>query len=269
MRELPLVGVCIPASGPHVSPRTLKSLATAVESFGYHSVAVAQQPLEAGEPVWDDEELPDGPTYDTIGLLTWVAAKTETVRLRTDVPFPLTDEPVTVIQRIATLDHLSGHRVDVGYVLRCRPDDVALPGMAPDEQWRRYEDYVKNVLVRWGPWDLGGSGSGGPVPSGDGAGATGDGLTITFVDWDDTAAKIRWYRELGGAGPVVLQAGPPPVEAVDLGARHPWAEQSVYDDLLRAKECGVQEVDWDMNRAGWGPDRQVTALRDLAERLAP
>jgi len=59
----------------------------------------------------------------------------------------------------------------------------------------------------------------------------GDGFAAVFLGLDATLAQIAWYREAGGAGPVVLRVRPERMDSDDM----PLAVTSptVIDDLAR------------------------------------
>jgi alkanesulfonate monooxygenase SsuD/methylene tetrahydromethanopterin reductase-like flavin-dependent oxidoreductase (luciferase family) len=95
----------------------------------------------------------------------------------------------------------------------------------------------------------------------------GDGLILAFRDQESFDAQVGWYREAGGAGPIVVRAGP-----MLPDQQHPvpptiWTEPSMIDDLARAAAAGVDEVIWDLNIIGLDPARQVDALEALAAAL--
>src|SRR5688572_1345786 len=120
----PKVGVGLPIVGPHAGPAAIEQIAVAADRLGYSSVSLAERLLMPASPDWqNDFGLPDWPAYDSIETLTWVAAKTQRIRLRTDVIVPLFQQPVVLARRLATLDHLSGGRIDAGVALGWLPEE--------------------------------------------------------------------------------------------------------------------------------------------------
>ncbi len=76
---------------------------------------------EAAHPTTDDESLPDDRYMRTLD--PWVSlgaacAVTSRVRLSTAVALPVEHDPITLAKSIATLDHLSGGRVQPGRRVR-------------------------------------------------------------------------------------------------------------------------------------------------------
>ena len=60
------------------------------------------------------ERLEDRPYYDALTVLTWVAARTERVRLGTTVLVLPYLNPLVLAKTVATLDVMSGGRVSLG-----------------------------------------------------------------------------------------------------------------------------------------------------------
>jgi len=95
----------------------------------------------------------------------------------------------------------------------------------------------------------------------------GEGLILAFRDWDSFEQQLGWYREAGGAGPVVVRAGPRLADAQHPIPPTTWTEPSMLDDLARIATPGVDELIWDLNIVGMEPARQVEAFERLASAL--
>ena len=228
----PAVGVGLPIGGPHAGPAAVEAVATTADGLGFSSVSVSERLLLPAGPDWsNDFGLPDWPFYDAIESLTWVAAKTSGIRLRTDVVVPLFQQPIVLARRLATLDHLSGGRVEAGDRARLasqgvqgdrhrhdragRPlrgvcgRDAGVLGARPRRVPRRALPHPRSKI---GPKPLKGTI---PVfigavaqPAVERAARLGDGFTLGFRNWDDALAQIEWYRAAGGTGPIVVRGGP-------------------------------------------------------------
>ena len=72
------------------------------EALGFHSAWVVEQVLGST------------PSLEPVELLTYAAAMTERLRLGTAVLLTALRSPVHLAKSLATLDHLSGGRLDVG-----------------------------------------------------------------------------------------------------------------------------------------------------------
>lgn len=133
------------------------SLAQEAERLGYHSVWTAES--------WGS---------DAFTPLTWIAARTSTIRLGTAVAQMAARSPTTTAMHALTLDHLSGGRVMLG---------LGLSGPQVVEGWygrpfpsspltatREYVDVVRQVLRREGPVRLDGRFHAHPYRGADGTG---------------------------------------------------------------------------------------------------
>lgn len=287
----PAVGVGLPIGGAHTGPEAVEAVATAADRLGFSTISLPERLLLPAGPEWsNDFGLPDWPFYDAIESLTWVAAKTSGIRLRTDVIVPLFQQPIVLARRLATLDHLSGGRLDVGVGLGWLPEEFEATGIAGTGRAARFEECLAAMRACWGPNPVEYRGSYyriprskvGPKPlkgsipvlvgavarpAVERAARIGDGFTMGFRNWQDTIAQIGWYRAAGGTGPVVARGGPMLADAEHATPPITWTEPHVLDDLERAREIGIDEFVWDLNIVGYEPDRQVDALEALAAHL--
>jgi probable F420-dependent oxidoreductase len=284
-KDLPLVGVGLPVFGPHASPQAVATIARAAEQLGYHSVSTGERLLLPAVPEWtNDFGLPESAPYDALESLTWVAALTERVRLVTGVVNSLFHPPVVLARRFATLDQLSGGRVDVGIANGWMPEEFAAVGVSPRRRGRGFESHLAAMRACWGPdpvalddrfYPIAPSNIapkpvngrppvliGGLAPAALARAARlGDGVILGFRDWDNTCEQIAGYRDAGGSGRVVLRAGPMP--GLDT-----WTPDRVAQDLADAAAVGVEEVLWDLNIIELGIDEQLEAMEALAPFLA-
>jgi len=287
----PTVGVCLPIVGPHAAPEAVDLIATAADRLGFHSVSVSERLLLPGGPGWrNDFGLPEWPSYDAIESLTWAAAKTTRVRLRTDIIVPLFQQPVVLARRLATLDRLSGGRLDVGVARGWLPEEFAATGVDHDDKGEAYEESVAALRACWGPDPVSFEGRYfaippsriGPKPAQEHlrvwAGAVtpaairraariGDGFTIGFRNWEESLAQAATYRESGGTGPIVFRAGPMLADAEHETPPTTWTDPSIVEDLARAARAGIDHVVWDLNIVETNPTDQVAAMTRLANRI--
>jgi probable F420-dependent oxidoreductase len=287
----PAVGVGLPIGGPHAGAAAVEAVATAADRLGFSSVSLSERLLLPAGPDWsNDYGLPDWPFYDAIESLTWVAAKTGGIRLRTDVVVPLFQQPIVLARRLATLDHLSGGRVEAGVALGWLPEEFEATGIGTTGRAARFEESVAAMRACWGPDPVEYRGNHyriprskiGPKPlkgtipvfigavtqpAVERAARLGDGFTIGFRNWDDTLAQIAWYRAAGGTGPIVVRGGPMLADAEHATPPTTWTEPQIVDDLVRAREAGIDEFVWDLNIVGYEPARQVEVLETLSARL--
>lgn len=287
----PLIGVGLPLLGPHAGPEAIELVATAADRLGFHSVSVSERLLLPAGPEWsNDFGLPDHAVYDAIETLTWVAAKTRGVRLRTGVIVPLFQQPIVLARRLATLDRLSGGRLDAGVALGWLEPEFAATGVPPGGRAAAFEEHLAAMRACWGPDPVEHAGpryripcarvgpkplrgrvpllvGGVTKPAIERAARIGDGCTIAFRDWESAEETIGWYRAAGGSGPITVKGGPMLVDAQHAQAPSTWSEESFAADLARLARHGVEEFAWDLNIGGWEPARQVAALERLAAGL--
>src|SRR5215472_2471463 len=112
------IGIALPQYGTVATPEAIMHVALEAEKMGLASLWVSDRLLLPTNPrdTWDGEPWPEMFTtvYDPLEMLTWVAARTRTVKLGTSVLSSLFQNPVTLARRFATLDRLSGGRVIAG-----------------------------------------------------------------------------------------------------------------------------------------------------------
>ncbi|MFC5267770.1 TIGR03619 family F420-dependent LLM class oxidoreductase [Kribbella qitaiheensis] len=285
----PQVGVGLPILGAQATPRAIVEVASAADRLGFQAVAVFERLLLPAAPDWVNYAgLPEDPAYDALETLTWVAAATERVRLHTAVLVPLFQQPVVLARRVATIDHFSGGRMDLGIALGWLPEEFVATGVPERGRVAAYEEAVAVLRACWGPDPVEFSGKHftippakiGPKPLSQlslyGGGVTRpaieraaritDGLTLAFRDWDSCRESIKWYRDAGGTGDIILRAGPMKPHPM-LEGPPAFTQDSILDDLQRAAAEGITRVDWDLNIIDTPIPEQLTAFQKLAERV--
>jgi probable F420-dependent oxidoreductase len=287
----PAVSVGVPIFGPYASPTAIEQIAIAADRLGFRSVSLPERLLLPAGPEWqNDFGLPEWPSYDTIETLTWVAAKTQRVRLRTDVIIPLFQHPVVLARRLATLDHLSSGRVEAGVALGWLPEEFEAVGVPTSGRAARFEECVAALRACWGPdpvvFDgehyrippsrIGPKPTHGTIPLAIGAvsrraveraARIGDGFTLGFRNWPATREQVSWYRDAGGRGPIILRGGPMLVDAEHATPPPTWTESGIVENLALAADEGITEFVWDLNIAGYEPARQIELFEGLAATL--
>ncbi len=112
---------------------TPAALGKAAEERGFDTIYVPEHthiPVKrtAAHPGTGDETLPDDRylrTLDPWVSLATVAAVTSRIKLSTAVALPVESDPITLAKQIATLDHLSGGRVEIGAGFGWNTDELA------------------------------------------------------------------------------------------------------------------------------------------------
>jgi probable F420-dependent oxidoreductase len=287
--ERPRIGVTLPTFGPHAGPDAVRTIARAADRLGLHSVATTERVLLPAGDGWDNAYgLPESYVWEPIEVLTWAAAHTERVRLATGIVNALFQPPIMLARRLATLDRLSGGRLDVGLGQGWLPEEFVATGTPPGRRGSGFEEHLAAMRACWGPDPVEHHGEyhviptatvgpkpvrGADLPVLIGAvarpaverAARLGGFVTGVRSWDASAAEIGWYRDAGGAGPVVVQLmsawGASPDEPVDSFVG--WA----VAEIELASAVGADEVRFELNLTGATIDRQVAALASLAAAL--
>jgi alkanesulfonate monooxygenase SsuD/methylene tetrahydromethanopterin reductase-like flavin-dependent oxidoreductase (luciferase family) len=109
----------------------------------------ARQADQAGFHCFGTVDHPGYDAWDPIVALSAAAAVTERVRLMTSVlQLPPRNE-LQVAQQIATLDRLSGGRVDFGVAIGDRPHDYAAMGAKMKARGRKIERQIRKMKKTW------------------------------------------------------------------------------------------------------------------------
>jgi probable F420-dependent oxidoreductase len=115
-------GCTVPTSGSGADPVALRDLAQTAEELGYDALWVSDHVvvparIESTYPYSPDGRFRLGPTapyFEPLTALTYLAGCTRRIRLGTHVLILPYRNPVVMAKEIATLDVLSGGRVDLG-----------------------------------------------------------------------------------------------------------------------------------------------------------
>ncbi|MDI6911906.1 LLM class F420-dependent oxidoreductase [Nocardioides sp.] len=136
---------------------TPAALGAAAEERGFDTFYVPEHthiPVkrEAAHPGTGDESLPDDRylrTLDPWVSLATVAAVTSRIRLSTAVALPVESDPITLAKQIATLDHLSGGRVDIGAGFGWNTDELADHHVPAARRRTVLKEYVEAMRALW------------------------------------------------------------------------------------------------------------------------
>lgn len=142
------IGFALPVSGAWATPVNVTELARRAEALGYRSLWTFQRLL-----VPEASRLP--PVYtsvlDPVVTLAHAAAGTERIRLGTAIVNMPFQPPVVLAKQLATLDVLSGGRLDVGLGLGWQPEEFLAAGTPYERRGARAEEYLACLRELWGP----------------------------------------------------------------------------------------------------------------------
>lgn len=131
--------------------------AVAAEGAGFDTFYVPEHthiPVqrEAAHPGTGDETLPDDRymrTLDPWVSLASAASVTSRIRLATAVSLPVESDPITLAKTVATLDQLSGGRVDLGAGFGWNTDELADHHVPPRKRRTVLREYVEAMRALW------------------------------------------------------------------------------------------------------------------------
>jgi probable F420-dependent oxidoreductase len=103
------IGVNLPNYGPLGSRDAVTAIAERAEALGYTSLWTSDHIL-----LPTSEPEPFGNLLESLVTLTWIAARTRTIRLATGILVLPQRDPLLVAKQAATLHHLSGGRLTLG-----------------------------------------------------------------------------------------------------------------------------------------------------------
>src|SRR5215472_13997993 len=108
------------------------------EALGYHSTFLVEHHFTGF-----------GQVSATLNLLTWVGARTTTLRLGTAVMVLAWHNPVLLAEQAATLDLLSGGRLDFGIGKGYRYNEFSGFAMPMEEADERFDESRAVILKAW------------------------------------------------------------------------------------------------------------------------
>lgn len=264
---------------------TPAALASAAEERGFDTFYVPEHthiPVrrDAAHPGTGDETLPDDRytrTLDPWISLATAAAVTSRIRLSTAVALPVESDPITLAKQVATLDHLSGGRVEIGAGFGWNTDELADHGVPAGRRRTVLREYVEAMRALWTQEEAAYDGefvSFGPswawpkparhVPLVIGAGAgprTFDWIARHADGWMTTPQQRDITDQIGAlqrAWAAAGREGRPDVRVLIAFRPDP-------DDLAAWAEAGATELIWGVPDKE--PDEVLASLDRLAARL--
>ena len=127
-------------------PKELIDIAVKAEALGFGSVWVREHLFHAS---YVADRLYDRPYYDALTVLIAIGQATEVIRLGTSVLVLPWHEPPRLGKMIATLDQLSGGRVDMGIGVAMTEDEVENLGVDFKTRGKRTDDFLGALQALW------------------------------------------------------------------------------------------------------------------------
>ncbi|MBG0829842.1 TIGR03619 family F420-dependent LLM class oxidoreductase [Planomonospora sp. ID67723] len=140
------IGFAVPVSGSWATPANMVRVARRAEELGYHQVWTFQRLLyPQGHPM--------GPVYrsvhDPVVTLAYLAGATTRVRLGVAVLNMPFFSPALLAKQLATLQAVSGGRLDAGLGLGWLPEEFAASGVPFERRGRRGEEFLHVLRRLW------------------------------------------------------------------------------------------------------------------------
>ncbi|MFN0092571.1 MAG: TIGR03619 family F420-dependent LLM class oxidoreductase [Acidimicrobiales bacterium] len=150
------IGILAPLRAPAATPQFVAALARGAQDAGASSIWPGEHvvlfPRADGRVGTPDGtlSLPAGSgLVDLVVVLSFLAALTQTVRLGTGVRILPQANPVYTAKELASLDWLSGGRVEFGVGVGSNPEEFAAVGAPYARRGARAEEYVSLIRALW------------------------------------------------------------------------------------------------------------------------
>ncbi len=140
------IGFAVPVSGSWATPANMVRIARRAEELGYDEVWTFQRLLypqgHAMGPVYRS-------VHDPVVTLSYLAGVTSRVRLGVAVLNMPFSSPALMAKQLASLQSVSGGRLDVGLGLGWLPEEFAASGVSFERRGRRAEEYIHLLRRLW------------------------------------------------------------------------------------------------------------------------
>ena len=150
------IGIGLPMAGPAATAEGIVSVARRAEELGYDSLWTWERlvvPLnpQTGYIGSADGSYPEhfNRVMDPLDALTFAAAHTNRVRLGTSIIVMGHYHPLTLARRVATIDVLSGGRLDLGLGQGWSKDEHDIMGVAMHDRAQRADEFLEVMKRAW------------------------------------------------------------------------------------------------------------------------
>jgi len=133
--------------------RVIVEVAQRAEAAGFDQVVLPDHVVMSANvepyPYGDFPFPPGDPWVEPLTTLAAIAGATSTVRLGTGVLITPLRPAVLLAKTVATLDNLSGGRVDLGVGLGWQREEYAAAGVPWERRWGRHDDTIRACRTLW------------------------------------------------------------------------------------------------------------------------
>jgi len=147
----------VPTASPFATPELLAAVGREAETRGIHGLWVGEHVVLFGSyrshyPYAGDGKMPAPPgsgLLEPLTTLAYVAAQTSTLRLGTAMVLLPQRNPVYVAKEVATVDWLSGGRVDLGVGVGWLREEFEALGVPWERRGARTDEYLQVLKTLW------------------------------------------------------------------------------------------------------------------------
>lgn len=133
--------------------RVIVEVAQRAEAAGFDQVVLPDHVVMSANvepyPYGDFPFPPGDPWVEPLTTLAAIAGATSSVRLGTGVLITPLRPAVLLAKTVATLDNLSGGRVDLGVGLGWQREEYAAAGVPWERRWSRHDDTIRACRALW------------------------------------------------------------------------------------------------------------------------
>jgi probable F420-dependent oxidoreductase len=150
-------GIAFANTGPFAEPDQAATFARAAEAAGFDSIwtvehVVVPKGYESTYPYDPSGRMPGGeesPIPDPLIWLAYVAAATSTIKLATGILIVPQRNPVVLAKELATLDRMSGGRLELGIGVGWLEEEFDAIGVPFAGRGARTDEYVAAMRALW------------------------------------------------------------------------------------------------------------------------
>ncbi len=150
-------GIIFANTGPFSDGPAAAAMARAAEASGFESLwtvehVVVPSGYESTYPYDPSGKMPgpeEMPIPDPLVWLSFVAGATSTIRLATGILIVPQRSPVVLAKEVATLDHLSGGRLELGIGVGWLEEEFDAIGVPFAERGKRTDDHIAAMRALW------------------------------------------------------------------------------------------------------------------------
>ncbi len=151
------IGVFATFMSPHATPEMIKEFGRNAEAIGLESIWMGEHvvlfdEMEFPYPGSKDGRIPvpeGGGMLDTLTTFGMLAGVTEKIRFGTGIALVPQRNPVYTAKELATLDWLSGGRMDFGIGVGWCKEEVLACGYSWEDRGERCDEFLQTMINLW------------------------------------------------------------------------------------------------------------------------